>query len=40
MNNSKKNTPCLVLKLLEYIEAIQNRIENYINYTKKFNDNI
>ena len=34
-HNSKKNIPCLLLKYLEYIGEIENKIENYINYIKK-----
>ena len=40
INNPKKNIPSLLLKYLEYIGDIQNKIENYINNLKKLNNNM
>ena len=40
IHNVKKNIPCLLLKYLEYVKEIQNKIENYINDIKKINNNI
>ena len=40
LTNPKKNIPSLLLKYLEYIGDIQNKIENYINNLKKLNNNM
>lgn len=40
LHNSKKNIPSLVLKYLEYVEQMQHKIEKYINFIKRFNDNV
>ena len=39
IHSLKKNIPSIMLKYLEYIEKIQNKIEKYISIIKKFNDN-
>ena len=40
IHNIKKNIPNLLLKYLEFIGEIQNKIDNYKNYIKKINNNI
>ena len=40
LHSAKKNIPSLLLKYSEYIEKIQKKIENYINYIQKFNDKV
>ena len=39
IHNIKKNVPCLLLKYLEFIREMENRVENYINILKKLNNN-
>ena len=40
IHHSKKSVPSLLIKFLEYILEIQNKLGIYINNLKKFNDNL
>ena len=40
IHNPKKNIPCILLKYLEYIKDIENKIERYINDIKKINNHL
>ena len=38
LHSTKKNIPSLVIKYLEFIEEIQNKIEKYMKFNKSFNN--
>ena len=39
-HSNKKNIPCLLLKYLEYIQEILNKVDNYIDNLKQLNNNV